>query len=88
MDECEPLIRGDELECKCGAAACSSFDFPRVAYVLADLRTTARVVAALQVIHASSVAGSGVDVEVLVREWPGVDRAAVRPARYCSSDAM
>ena len=35
-----------------------------VAYVLADLRTTARVVAALEVIHASAGADSEVDVEV------------------------
>jgi hypothetical protein len=77
-------IRGDKLACKCGAgegASCASYDYPDVAYVLADLKSTAAVVQALEMIHHGSISSStGEAVEILVREWPGVSRDEVTAA--------
>ena len=79
-------VKGDKLACACGAASCASYDFPDVAYVLPNLKTTAAVVQALEVLHHRSLT-SGESVEVLARVWPDVDRdAVVEAARRLASD--
>ena len=86
-------IRGDKLTCKCGGGGgavggCASYDYPDVAYVLPDIKTTAAAIQALETIHHRSIDSPfGESVEVIMREWPGVDRdAVVAAAKRLSSE--